>query len=189
MSINFCADCGHAVDHRVPTDDNRPRAVCPACARVHYVNPKMVVGCIPEAADGRVLMCLRNIEPRRGKWTFPAGFLEVDETTAEGAARETLEESLAEVTMGDLLCVLDIPEVHQVYVVYRAQLADDSTFGATSESSEVRLMHEQDIPWRDLAFPTILTALELFFADRRQGQRNVHHQVIRRSAWKRLPLQ
>lgn len=189
MSITFCTACGHAVEHLIPEGDNRARAVCPSCGTIQYVNPKMVVGCIPEAEDGRILMCRRNIEPRLGKWTFPAGFLEVGETSDEGAARETLEEALADVEITGLLCLLDIPQVHQMYLVYRARLRPGSGFGPTHESSEVRLMEEAEIPWEGLAFPTIVTALELFFEDRRHGRREVHHQVIRRSAWKRLPLQ
>ncbi len=177
--MKFCSDCGHPVERLVPAGDHLPRAVCPSCKAIHYVNPKVVVGCIPEAPDGRILMCKRNIWPRIDKWTFPAGYLEMGETTADGAARETREESLAEVTVGALLAVMDIPRVDQLYIVYRATLAADATFGPTPESNEVRLMREEDIPWDEIAFPTIHIALKAFFTDRRDGLSRVHHEVIR----------
>jgi ADP-ribose pyrophosphatase YjhB (NUDIX family) len=172
--MKFCSACGHEVVYRVPDDgDHLPRHVCPACKTVHYLNPKLIVGVIPEAADGRILMCKRNIEPRFGKWTFPAGFMELGETSAQGAAREALEESQAEVEVDGLVAVINVPYVDQVHLIHRGQLRG-SHFGPTSESSEVRLMREEDIPWEEIAFPTIYRGLRYFFDDRRAGRHSVH---------------
>lgn len=172
--MKFCSTCGHAVEYRIPDDgDHLPRHVCPACHTIHYLNPKIIVGVVPEAEDGRVLMCKRNIEPRFGKWTFPAGFMELGETSAQGAAREALEESQAQVEIVDLMTVIGVPYVNQVYLIHRGLLRGDH-YGPTSESSEVRLMREDEIPWTEIAFPTIYQSLRYFFADRAAGVRNFH---------------
>lgn len=175
--MKFCSVCASPVEYRIPEDDNRTRAVCPACGTVHYVNPRVIVGCIPEADDGRILMCRRAIEPRFGKWTFPAGFLEIGETSGEGAAREALEESGATVALRDLFCVIDVPRVQQVYLLFRAHLPEPR-FGPTPESSEVRLMSEAEIPWGEIAFPTIHRGLKHYFEDRAAGLLRFHHFVI-----------
>lgn len=177
--MKFCAECGHAVEFKIPAGDHLPRHVCPACGSVHYRNPKIIAGCIPEWSDGRVLMCRRDIEPRRGLWTFPAGFLELGETSAAGAAREAREESQAAVECLDLLCVLEVPQVSQIYMVHRARLLA-AEFGPTPESSEVRLMREDEIPWDELAFPTIWQALRFFFEDRAAGQPRFHRMDLYR---------
>lgn len=169
----FCNICGHSVEFRVPADDHLPRHVCPNCGHVQYRNPKVIVGVIPEWRDGRVLMCRRNIEPRRGLWTFPAGFMEMGETSAAGAAREAREESLAEVEVGPLLMVMNVPYVSQVYMVHCGRLLSER-FGPTPESSEVVLMREDEIPWDDIAFPTIWHSLRHFFDDRRNGSFSTH---------------
>lgn len=173
VDIRFCNVCGHAVEFRVPDGDNLPRHFCPSCGHIQYVNPKVIVGVIPEAADGRVLMCRRNIEPRLGLWTFPAGFMEVGESSAQGAAREALEEAQADVQVDELLIVINVPYVSQVYMIHRGRLRG-AHFGPTFESSEVRLMREDEIPWDDIAFPTIWHSLRRFFADRAQGRYAVH---------------
>lgn len=169
----YCNACGHAVEHRVPAGDHQPRHVCPSCGHIQYQNPKIIVGVIPEAADGRILMCRRNIEPRLGLWTFPAGFLEQGETTAVGAAREALEESQAQVEVGQMLMVINVPYVSHLYVVHCGRLHVES-FGPTPESSEVRLMREDEIPWDEIAFPTIFHSLKQFFADRSAGHYSTH---------------
>jgi len=169
----FCNACGHAVEFRVPDGDHLPRHLCPSCGHIQYRNPKLIVGVIPEAADGRVLMCRRNIEPRLGLWTFPAGFMELGETSAQGAAREALEEAQADVEVDGLLMVINVPYVSQVYMIHRGHLRKDH-YGPTFESSEVRLMDESEIPWDEIAFPTIWHSLKQFFADRRQGQYSTH---------------
>lgn len=171
--MNFCSECGQAVELKVPPGDHLPRHVCTACGIVHYRNPKVIVGCIPEWEDGRILMCRRNIEPRKGLWTFPAGFLEMGEPSGDGAAREAREESLAEVEIRDLFAVINVPYVSQIYLLHRARLKS-LAFGPTAESSEVCLMAESEIPWEQIAFPTVYKGLKFFFADRAAGVTGFH---------------
>ena len=171
--MNFCSQCGKAVELRIPAGDHVQRHVCPACGTVHYRNPKVIVGCVPEWEDGRVLMCRRAIEPRLGRWTFPAGFLEMAETSGQGAAREAIEEAHAEVEVGELFVVINVPYVSQVYLIHRGRLKTPQ-FGPTVESSEVVLMREEEIPWDQIAFPTIYHGLKFFFADRASGHRGIH---------------
>lgn len=171
--MKFCSECGQGVEWKVPAGDHLPRHVCAQCATVHYRNPKIIVGCIPEWEDGRILMCRRNIEPRLGRWTFPAGFLEMSEASGTGAAREAFEESQAEVEILDLFAVINVPYVSQIYLLHRARLKS-LHFGPTPESSEVQLMAEDEIPWDEIAFPTVYKGLEFFFADRRAGVRGFH---------------
>ncbi|MGH8705309.1 MAG: NUDIX hydrolase [Burkholderiales bacterium] len=170
--MNYCSQCGQRVELRVPDGDHVPRHVCSACGAVHYRNPKVIVGCIPEWEE-RILMCKRAIEPRLGLWTFPAGFLELGETSGEGAAREAREEAQAEVEPGELFVVINVPYVSQVYLIHRARLKAPR-FGPTVESSEVVLMREDEVPWDRIAFPTIWHGLKFFFGDRASGQRGVH---------------
>lgn len=167
--FKHCPACGAAVDYRVPPDDNRERAVCPACDTVHYQNPLNVVGTLPVwEADGRVLLCRRAIEPRRGLWTLPAGFMELGETTAAGALRETQEEAGADVEMGPLYTVLNVVRVGQVHLFYRARLRS-TVFDPGPESLEAQLFAEHEIPWDDIAFRTTRETLRCFFEDRRHG--------------------
>ena len=132
----------------------------------------MVVGTLPVWGD-QVLLCKRNIEPRLGKWTLPAGFMELNETVAEGAARETVEEAGAQFEMQELFTVLSVPRIGQVHLFYRAKLLSDQ-FNPGFETMEARLFDEQDIPWDDLAFRTVKLTLERFFAERHHGQYSVH---------------
>lgn len=168
----FCSDCGARTTMRVPEGDHLPRQVCDACGVVHYENPRIVVGCVPEH-DGRILICRRAIEPRHGYWTIPAGFLENGETLEQGAARECLEEALAHVRIGSLLAVVDIPQSHQVHVFFRAVLPEPR-HGAGTESLETALVDPADIPWPEIAFPSTRFALERYLADRATG-RDGHH--------------
>ena len=173
-TIKFCNQCGTAVEHAVPTDgDTRVRAICPACGTVHYQNPLNVVGCIPAMDDGRILLCKRNIEPRWGKWTLPAGFMELDETTAQGAARETDEEAGAQIELQGLFSILNVARVGQVHLFYRAQLLSDQ-FNPGHETIEARLFTEAEIPWDEIAFKTVKETLERYFEDRRRGHYAVH---------------
>ena len=164
---------------RVPDDgDTRQRAVCPACQTIHYENPLNVVGTIPVLGEG-VLLCKRNIEPRKGKWTLPAGFMELGETLAEGAARETTEEAGAQFEMQGLFSVLNVARVGQVHFFFRAQLTSDQ-FAPGHETMEARLFEEHEIPWDDLAFRTVKETLKAFFADRQADefclhQMDIHH--------------
>ena len=171
--IKYCKNCGTAVVYRLPDDgDTKNRAVCPACNTVHYENPLNVVGTVPVWGD-KVLLCKRNIEPRKGKWTLPAGFMELDETASEGAARETVEEAGAQFEMQSLFSVLSVPKVGQVHLFYRAKLTSDQ-FAPGYETQEARLFTEADIPWDDIAFRTVKVTLERFFADRAVGVFGVH---------------
>ena len=177
--MNYCSECGGAVQHRVPEGDNLPRYVCDACGRVHYQNPLVVVGCLPVKEDC-VLLCRRAIEPRSGYWTLPAGFLENDETTWEGALRETWEEARAKVGKGELYRLYDLAYIRQVYIFYRAALLNDD-FGAGTESTEVDLFTEESIPWDDIAFPVVTKTLRDFFQDRRDGgEYTVRHGQVER---------
>lgn len=175
--IKHCRNCGAAVVYRVPDDgDTRERAVCPACDTIHYENPLNVVGTVPYWGE-HVLLCKRNIEPRWGKWTLPAGFMELGESTEEGAARETVEESGARFEMEDLLSVLSVPRVGQVHLFYRARLLSDR-FDPGHETIEARLFAESEIPWDEIAFRTVRETLLAYFADRRAGRFRVHNLVI-----------
>lgn len=171
-SIKHCRSCGAPVDYRTPADDNRDRAVCTGCGLVHYENPLNVVGTVPVWQE-QVLLCRRNIEPRHGFWTLPAGFMELGETTAQGALRETDEEAGAHVELEGLFSVLNVARVGQVHLFYRARMLD-THLAPGPETIEARLFHEHEIPWDELAFRTVRETLTLFFADRRRGQFGVH---------------
>lgn len=171
--IKHCKNCGTAVTYRVPDDgDTKERAVCSACQTIHYENPLNVVGTVPYWGE-KILLCKRNIEPRWGKWTLPAGFMELNETVAEGAARETVEEAGAEFEMEGLFSLVNIPRVGQVHLFYRARLLSDQ-FDPGHETIEARLFEEHEIPWDEIAFKTVRETLERFFSDRRAGQFSIH---------------
>jgi ADP-ribose pyrophosphatase YjhB (NUDIX family) len=166
--INHCKNCGTAVVYRVPDDgDTKVRAVCPACHTIHYENPLNVVGTVPHWGD-QVLLCKRNIEPRKGFWTLPAGFLELGETTAEGAARETVEEAGAQFELQELMTVMNVVRVGQVHLFYRAKLLSDQ-FDPGTETIEARLFTEGEIPWEEIAFRTVKETLQYYFAERANG--------------------
>ena len=171
--LKHCKNCGTAVVYRLPDDgDTRQRAVCPSCHTIHYENPLNVVGTVPHLGD-RVLLCKRNIEPRWGKWTLPAVFMELDETTAEWAARETDEEAGAQIEMQGLFSILNVARVGQVHLFYRAQLLSEQ-FNPGHETIEARLFTEAEIPWDEIAFKTVRETLERYFDDRRKGHYAVH---------------
>ncbi|MGZ5201784.1 MAG: NUDIX hydrolase, partial [Telluria sp.] len=160
--MKFCSECAHPVALAIPEGDNRPRYVCTHCDAIHYQNPKLVVGSIPVwERDGelKILLCKRAIEPRYGYWTLPAGFMENAETTAEAAVRETEEEAGANIAIGELFTLLNVKHVHQVHLFYLARLLD-LDFAPGIESLEAKLFSEREIPWDELAFPTIRTTLE-----------------------------
>ncbi|OGI37465.1 MAG: ADP-ribose pyrophosphatase [Candidatus Muproteobacteria bacterium RBG_16_62_13] len=165
--MKFCSQCGAALERRIPEGDSLARFVCPSCQTIHYTNPKVVVGCLPEW-DGRILMCKRAIEPRHGLWTLPAGFLEDHETTIAGAMRETLEEAGARVEIASLYALFNLPSVNQVYVMYRARLLD-LDFAPGPESLEVKLVDESAVPWNEMAFEVITQTLRLYWQDYRAG--------------------
>ncbi|WP_124705408.1 NUDIX hydrolase [Sulfuriferula multivorans] len=170
--MNFCSECGSDVIHTIPDGDNRLRHVCLQCNTIHYQNPKMVVGCLPEWGD-KILLCKRAIEPQYGLWTLPAGFMENNETTQQGALRETMEEAGARVEIEHLFTLYNLPYISQVYLMFRARLLD-LDFAPGPESLEVRLFSEDEIPWDQIAFRTIEQTLRLYFADRRKGAFGFH---------------
>ena len=171
--IKHCRQCGSTVAYRLPDDgDTKERAVCLACATIHYENPLNVVGTVAHWGD-KILLCKRNIEPRWGKWTLPAGFMELNETTAEGAARETDEEAGAQFELQGLFTLLNVARVGQVHLFYRARLTSDQ-FNPGHETIEARLFGEDEIPWDEIAFRTVKETLERYFADRRTGDFGVH---------------
>ena len=172
-AIRHCRQCGASVAYRLPDDgDTKQRAICTACHTVHYENPLNVVGTVPHWGD-QVLLCKRNIEPRKGKWTLPAGFLELAETTAQGAARETDEEAGAQIEMGPLFTLMNVSRVGQVHFYYLARLTSDR-FAPGIETQEARLFTEAEVPWDDIAFTTVKVTLQRYFADRHAGAFGFH---------------
>ncbi len=171
-SIKYCKACGGEAAYSVPPEDNRERAICKVCGTIHYENPINVVGTLPVWND-KVLLCRRNIEPRHGFWTLPAGFMELGETTAEGAIRETVEEAGARIDLQGLYTVLNVVRVGQVHFFYRAELRD-TDFAPGPETIEARLFREDEIPWDELAFRTVRETLTRYFDDRKRGQFDVH---------------
>ncbi|MGE5864914.1 MAG: NUDIX hydrolase [Rhizobacter sp.] len=167
-SIKHCKACGSPTTYVVPADDSLERATCTACLTIHYENPLNVVGTLPVWED-KVLLCRRNIEPRYGKWTLPAGFMELNETTEEGAVRETTEEAGARIELQGLYTLMNVVSVGQVHFFYRARLLD-TDFAPGPETIEAQLFAEHEVPWDELAFRTVRQTLEHFFADRRRGQ-------------------
>ena len=165
--MNFCSNCGARVTLRIPPEDDRPRFVCDRCNTIHYENPKMVVGCIPEK-NGEILLCRRAIQPGYGKWTLPAGYMENNETVHEGTRREAWEEAGATIQGLVPYAILNLSFISQVYLMFRARLLE-TNFTTGGESLEIRMFEEKNIPWDQLAFPVIHETLRLYFADRQQG--------------------
>ena len=175
--MKFCPNCAAPIAQRVPPGDSVPRYLCDACGSIHYQNPKMVVGCLPEW-QGKVLLCRRAIEPRYGYWTLPAGFMENGESTGQGAARETLEEAGARVELTAPFSMISVPYVNQVHVFFRARLLD-LEFKPGEESLEVALFEEAQVPWKDIAFRTVGLTLKHWFSDRARGSFGFHAEDIK----------
>lgn len=175
--MKFCPNCAASIAQRVPPGDSVPRYLCDACGSIHYQNPKLVLGCLPEW-ENRLLLCRRAIEPRYGYWTLPAGFMENGESTGEGAARETLEEAGARVELIAAFSMISVPYVNQVHVFYRARLLD-LDFKPGEESLEVALFEEARVPWKDIAFRTVGLTLKHWFADRARGSFGFHAEDIK----------
>ncbi|MBD21971.1 MAG: NUDIX hydrolase [Rhodospirillaceae bacterium] len=167
--MKYCPNCSANLILRTPEGDNRARYCCDSCNTIFYQNPKNVVGTIPVYED-KILLCKRAIEPRKGKWTLPAGFMENGESSLEGAIRETKEEAGAEVTIksDSLYTLFNLPTINQVYIFFRAELSNLEFFPGI-ESEEVLLYKERDIPWSEIAFPVVKTTIENYFEDRRTG--------------------
>jgi len=170
--MNYCSHCGARVTQKVPLGDNLPRHVCNQCELIHYHNPKIVAGCIPEWED-QILLCRRAIEPRLGLWTFPAGFMEIGESTEQAAVRETKEEAQADIAITALYAVLSLPHIGQVYLVFRGRMLTP-TCEAGAESLEVRLFPLTAIPWKEMAFPVVSEALRRYVDDVTNGQFQLH---------------
>lgn len=170
--MNFCSKCGQSIIIKTPLGDHQQRQVCTACHTIHYVNPKVICGAIA-IWENKVLLCRRAIEPRYGLWTLPAGYMELLETMEEGAARETWEEAEAKVEIEQLYCMYNIPRIGQIYALFKAKLIDGQ-FGAGEETIESRLFEEHEIPWNELAFPSVQATLKHYFADRTNNHFPVH---------------
>jgi len=179
--MNYCSNCGSDnLDFKVPSGDNRKRMICASCHAIHYANPKIVAGCLPIIGD-RVLLARRAIEPRRGYWNVPSGYLENGETVEEGALREVKEEVLAEVTLVGMHALYSIPHINQVYIHFLATLQNAESFGCGPESSEVRLFREEEIPWDEIAFTSSVFTLRNYFSDRQKGTHQLHRGKMVRS--------
>ena len=187
--MKFCSHCGNKVALKIPEGDNRPRYVCQACGFIHYQNPNVVVGTLPIFVEAsgvlKVLLCLRDIEPRLGYWTLPAGFLVNNETSLEGALRETVEESCANITNLSLYRVFNVAHTNQIHMFFRADMLNDQ-FSTTSESSDVRLFGLDEIPWSRLAFPTVHKALKDFIEDLKKGHFPVEMTDIDEPYWRKM---
>lgn len=176
----YCLQCGHEAEQKIPEGDHKPRLVCPSCHHIHYENPKVISGALV-VHDHKILLCRRAIEPRYGFWTIPAGFMEIGETIAEGAARETVEEADAIATNLNLYCIYDLPDIGQIYTLYLANL-QDGKYNVGPESLECSLYSEQDIPWNDIAFEAVRRTLTHYFNDRKNFRSHddfpIHQEVI-----------
>ena len=176
--MKYCPSCGQPVELKVPEGDHLPRAVCSACATIHYENPRIIAGCVIEV-DGKILMCKRAIEPRHGFWTIPAGFMENGESVQQAAAREAMEEALAHVQIGSLLAIVSVLRAHQVHIMFRARLDPaHPQFGIGPESLESQLYAESEIPWPEVAFLSVEFALRRYLDDRRNGVERLHFRTI-----------
>ena len=176
MNMNFCVICGHKTTEKIPLGDHQLRRVCTDCGNIHYINPKVICGALV-LFENKVLMCRRAIEPRYGLWTLPAGYMELFETMEQGAARETREEAEAEIDIEQLYCMYNIPRIGQIYVLFKANLIDGQ-FGAGEETIESRLFSEDEIPWAELAFPSVEQTLRHYFADRKTNQFQMHLETL-----------
>ncbi len=173
MKIHYCSQCGSKdIHYTIPQGDNRLRFICQSCEFIHYSNPNIVAGCLVLSGE-KILFCRRAIEPRKGLWTLPAGFMENHETIAQAAERETWEEACAKISDIRLYTLFNLPHINQVYVMYRGELVDNS-YKAGAESLDVQLFHIDDIPWDELAFPTIRETLKLYIEDIKQGKLRLH---------------
>jgi ADP-ribose pyrophosphatase YjhB (NUDIX family) len=185
--MKYCSACGAKVELIIPENDNHHRHVCISCNTIHYQNPKIVTGCLPVWGD-QVLLCKRAIEPQYGLWTLPAGFMENGESTLQAAIRETWEEAKASVSILDLYTVINLPHVNQVYILYLSRL-EDKNYACGSESLEVDLFKEEDIPWNLLAFPVMRETLKFYFSDKKKGKFNIRTgEIIKKTSTYELKL-
>lgn len=174
--MNFCEKCGHPTTEKTPLGDQKLRRVCTHCDHIHYVNPKVICGALA-IWNNKVLLCRRAIEPRYGLWTLPAGYMELNETMEQGAARETREEAEAEIEIEQLYCMYNIPRIGQIYVLFKANI-EHGQFGAGDETIESHLFSEDEIPWDDLAFPSVKQTLIHYFEDRKTNTFPMHLETL-----------
>jgi ADP-ribose pyrophosphatase YjhB (NUDIX family) len=174
--MKFCSACGQPVIVKVPEGDHLPRYVCSACGAIHYQNPRIIAGCVIET-EGKILLCKRAIEPRLGYWTIPAGFMENGESVQTAAAREAIEEALAQVQIGSLLAIVNVLHADQVHIMFRGRLINPA-FGVGPESLETALYSEDEIPWEEIAFLSVEFALRRYLEDRREGIERMHFKDI-----------
>ncbi|MDR0587842.1 MAG: NUDIX hydrolase [Burkholderiales bacterium] len=177
--MKYCDRCGGTLEYKIPADDTRNRYVCTVCDKVHYENPRVIVGTLP-VWENKILLCQRAIEPRYGKWTLPAGFYEIGESLEEGAARETFEEARAHIVIDHLFSVISMPEIGQVHMIFLSRLTEP-TFSAGEESLDVRLFSEAEIPWEEISFRTVSRTLRLFFEDRQRNHYTLHLSSLARN--------
>ena len=183
--MKYCSNCGSRVSLKIPQGDDRERHVCGDCDSVHYQNPRIIAGCLA-AYEDRVLLCKRAIEPRYGMWTLPAGFMENGESTEQGALRESWEEARAEIELHGLYTMFSLPEISQVYMLFRGELVS-LDFAPGVESLEVELFRESEVPWDSMAFPVMWRTLQHYFADMKQQRfpfrsETIFHSKLKQSA-------
>lgn len=175
--MKFCSACGASVSKKIPEGDDHERWVCDKCHKIHYQNPLIVVGAVVEH-DGKMLLCKRAIEPRYGYWTVPAGFMELGESLAQGAARETLEEACAEIEIGHMFASVDVVDAGQVHFFFTGKLKGG--YGVGAESLETELVLPEDIPWDEIAFPSVKFAMKKYLEDK-GAYKGVHFHELRRA--------
>ena len=174
--MNFCPVCSSAeIVKKIPEGDNREREVCNNCGEIFYTNPNIVTGVLAYTDNDELILCKRSIEPRHGYWTLPAGFLENQESIEEGALRETEEEAKLRVSNVKLFTVLSVPHIDQIYTFFTGKVVNYD-LGPTPESSEVKLFKYDDIPWDELAFPTVIKTIKLFLE---HGDDKIINEVLR----------
>lgn len=174
--MKFCTQCGHPTTTKIPTGDTKIRQTCTHCGTIHYENPKIICGTLT-TWQNKVLLCKRAIEPKIGFWTLPAGYMELEETIQQGAERETQEEAHAQVNIEHLYCMYNVPKIGQVYMIFKAQLID-GIFGAGEETLESALFSEEEIPWDQLAFPSVQQTLRHYFEDQKKQVFPFHLETI-----------
>lgn len=175
--MKYCIECGTAnVAFIIPEGDNRPRHICHSCDYIHYINPRMICGTLP-LHDNKVLLCKRSIEPRKGYWTLPAGFMENGESIEHAAHRETQEEALATAINSHLYSIFSLPKINQVHIFYKCDISNGE-FGAGVETEDAQLFSIKDIPWDQIAFKTVYRCLEQYIEDIPLGQFSVKTEEI-----------
>lgn len=182
--MHYCTECATPLAFRMPEGDQRKRYVCPSCGHIHYQNPRVVAGCIVQD-EGRILLCRRDIEPRKGYWTLPAGFVENHESTFEGAVRETREEAEAQVRDVQLYTLINVARISQIHMFYRAGLASGH-FAAGHETRDAALFDVQDIPWQEIAFPTVFHTIRHYLRDMAQDRFGFYTFDLGDDAWSEM---